>query len=151
MNHKFTNKFFLKIPNEFLLEYKIEENILIKWVEKYINNYYLQNKQKTYKVNMNNDIFNSVIFHKIELSDNNKSPKKSKRVRILILLNKPNWINTIFPIFVFSTQEEKKYTTKLLHTKDFVYKVFRDFEKYRWWLDSEWNKLSEGLWKEINI
>lgn len=151
MNYKFTNKYYLHIPKDFILEYNINWDFLFNSIEKYINHNYLQNKTKTFKVKLDNNDFNNVIFHKIELVDNNKSSKKWKRVLIFILLNKPNWINTIFPIFSFDTQEEKKYTTKLLHTKEFVYKLFRKFNKYKWWIDYKWKKLSDNLGVEIKI
>jgi len=151
MNYKFINKYYLKIPKDFLLEYNINWEKLFNSIEKYISFNFLQNKSKTYKVKLNDNNFNKVIFHKIELNNNNKSSKKWKRVLIFILLNQPNWINTIFPIFSFNTQEEKTYTTKALHTKEFIYKIFRKFNKYKWWVDYKWNKLSESLGVEIKI
>jgi len=149
MNYKIQNKYFVKIPNEFLLDFKINGKDLFDSIEKYLKFNYLQNKSKTYKIKIDNNVFNTVIFHKIELSENNKSSKKSKRVLIFILLNKPDWINTIVPIFSFSTQEEKKYTTNFLHTKDFVYTILRNFWKYKTGIDFYWNDLNNNLWKEI--
>jgi hypothetical protein len=149
MNHKTDNKYFVKIPQRFIEDFNIDWEKLFLSIQKYIISKYLQNKSKTFKVNIQDENLSTIIFHKIELSENNKSSKKSKRVLIFILLNKPNWINTIVPVFSFSTQEEKKYTTKLLHTKDFIYKTLRNFWKYKSWLDFYWKELSEWLWKEI--
>ena len=149
MYFKFQNKYFVKIPKDFLSDFQIDGNELFNAIRKYIKYNYLQNKAKIYKVQINNNNLNTVIFHKIEVSENNKSSKKSKRVLIFILLNKPEGINTIVPIFVFSTQEEKKYTTQFLHTKEFVYKILRNFWKYKSWVDFYWNDLDKWLWKEI--
>ena len=105
MNFKEKNEFFLKIPKDFLENFSIEEKILKNSIKDYIYNFYLNNRQKTFKSSLSN--WEKIIFHKIQIKDNNKSAKNSKRVLIFILINNPEWINTIFPIFSFTTQEEK--------------------------------------------
>ncbi len=147
MNFKIKNKFFVKIPKDFLDHYWLDENNLRNSIKDYIYNFYLNNKQKTFKVFINNS--EKIIFHKIQVNDNNKSWKKAKRVLIFILLNNPEWINTIFPIFSFTTQEEKKYTTQYLKNKDFVKKLINDFWKYQNSVDINWNKINKILWVEI--
>jgi len=150
MNYKNVNDYYVKIPKNFLLEYNIEWDLLFDSIEKYIIFNYLKNKSKVFKIKMNKN-WKTIIFHKIELNSKNKSAKKHKRVLIFVLLNKPKGVNTLFPIFSFNTQEEKKYNSKLLHTKKFVKKLFSNFSRYESWLDCEWNTLSSTLWKRINI
>ncbi len=79
-----------------------------------------------YSVNMWDYI---IRFHKIDLEENNKSSQKSKRVIVFFLLNTPEWINTIYPAFAFSTQEEKIYNKKLKETT-FVKSLRLKLEKY---------------------
>ena len=147
MNFKLTNRYFVKIPKDFLDKFWLDEENLKNSIKNYIYNFYLQNKQKTFKVDLSN--WEKIIFHKIQVSENNKSSKKSKRVLIFILLNNPRWINTIFPIFSFTTQEEKKYTTQYMKNKNFVKKLINDFWKYQNSVDINWNKINSFLGEEI--
>ena len=147
MNFKFKNRYFIKIPKDFLDNYKLDINNLKNSIKDYIYNFYLQNKQKTFKSSLSN--WEKIIFHKIQVNYNNKSSKKSNRVLIFILLNNPEWINTIFPIFSFTTQEEKKYTTQYMKSKDFANKLINDFWKYSNSVDINWNKINNILWEEI--
>jgi hypothetical protein len=75
-------------------------------------------------------VWGSIIrFHKIGINQNNKSPQKWKRVIAFFLLNTPKWINTIYPAFVFSTQKEKVYNSKLKNP-EFVKSLRLKLEKY---------------------
>ena len=143
MNFKLQNKYYLKVPKIFLDNFWIELDNLEKSVKEYIYNLYLKNKQRTFKASLWNN--ENIIFHKIQVSENNKNWKNAKRVLIIILINNPDWINTIFPIFSFSTQEEKKYTTQYLKTKDFVKKVLNNFSKYQESTDINWEKINKIL------
>jgi hypothetical protein len=107
----------------------------------------LNNKQKTFKSSLAN--WEKIIFHKIQIKDNNKSAKNSKRVLIFILINNPEGINTIFPVFAFKTQEEKKYTTQYMKSKNFVSKIIKQFWKYQFSFDINWEKINETLWTKI--
>jgi hypothetical protein len=147
MNFKIKNKFFVKIPKDFLNKFWLEKNNLRNSIKDYIYNFYLQDKQKTFKSSLSN--WEKIIFHKIQVNENNQSSKKAKRVLIFILLNNPEGINTIFPIFSFTTQEEKKYTTQYMKNKTFVKKLINDFWKYQKSVDINWNKINETLWIEL--
>ncbi len=52
-------------------------------------------------------------------------------------------------IFSFTTQEEKKYTTQYMKTKDFVSKLINQFWKYQFSFDVNWDKITETLWTKI--
>jgi len=148
MNPKIENKYYLKIPSIFLEKFWIDPYQLKLSVKDYIYNFYLKNKQKVIKTSLQS--WEKINLHKIQVSDNNRSWKKSKRVLIIILINNPrNGINTVFPVFAFSTQEEKKYTTQYLKTKEFWDIVLRNFKKYKDSSDINWNKINETLWIEL--
>lgn len=120
------NEYFLSFSNKFLEDFWINKENFIYWVKKYINDFYLTSRPQYYSVNIWKDI---IKFHKVDVEDNNKSGQKAKRIIIFILLNTPEWKNTIYPAFAFSTQEEKVYNQKL-KTPNFVKTLRLKLEKY---------------------
>jgi hypothetical protein len=54
MNFKFKNEYFLKIPQDFLENFLLDEEILKNSIKDYIYNFYLNNKQKTFKSSLAN-------------------------------------------------------------------------------------------------
>lgn len=120
------NKYFLSFSEKFLNDFEIEKETFINSIRKYIFDFYLNFKPQYYSVNIWNNI---IKFHKVDMEENNKSKQKSKRIIIFILLNTPNWKNTIYPAFAFSTQEEKIYNKKL-KSSDFVKTLRLKLEKY---------------------
>ncbi len=126
VDYRIVNKYILSFSDKFLKDFELEKKSFIFWVQKYITDYYLVSKPQYYSVN----IWNTIIkFHKIDIEENNKSSQKAKRVIVFFLLNSPEWINTIYPAFSFSTQEEKVYNSKLKNP-EFVKKLRLKLEKY---------------------
>lgn len=126
MDYRFTNNYILSFSDKFIKDFEIEKQHLIEWVKKYITDFYLTWKPQFYSVK----VWESIIkFHKIDIKDNNKSSQTWRRVIVFFLLNTPQWINTIYPAFSFSTQEEKVYNSKL-KTPNFVKSLRLKLEKY---------------------
>ena len=126
VDYRIENKYILNFSLKFLADFEIEKDSLIFWIKKYITDFYLTSRPQFYSVN----IWNSIIkFHKIDIEENNKSAQKAKRVIVFFLLNTPDGINTIYPAFSFSTQEEKIYNSKL-KTPDFAKSLRLKLEKY---------------------
>jgi hypothetical protein len=116
----------LSFSDKFLKDFDLEKESFVFWVKKYINDFYILNKPQLYSIKIWN---NNIRFHKIDIESNNQSWKKSKRAIVFFLLNSPDWINTIYPAFAFSTQEEKIYNSKLKNP-DFVKSLRLKLEKY---------------------
>lgn len=126
VDYRVENKFLLSFSNKFLKDFDLEKEYFVFWVKRYINDFYLINKPQLYSIKIWSNI---IRFHKVDLETNNQSSKKSKRVIVFLFLNHPDWYNTIYPAFAFSTQEEKIYNSKLKNP-DFIKSLRLKFEKY---------------------
>lgn len=126
VDYRISNKYILSFSNKFVSDFELEKESLIFWVRKYIKDFYLTNKPQLYSMKVWNNI---IRFHKIDVEENNQSSKKAKRVIVFFLINTPEGINTIYPAFSFSTQEEKVYNSKL-KTPEFVKTLRLKLEKY---------------------
>lgn len=120
------NKYFLSFSDKFLVDFELDRDIFLNSIRKYIFDFYLNFKPQFYSVK----IWESIVkFHKVDAEENNKSKQKAKRIIIFIVLNSPDWKNTVFPAFAFSTQEEKIYNKKLKNA-EFVKTLRKKLEKY---------------------
>lgn len=126
VDYRIVNKYILSFTDKFLNDFELEKESFIYWIKKYITDFYLTSRPQFYSVKVGNDI---IKFHKVDITENNQSSQKAKRVIVFFLLNTPEWINTIYPAFSFSNQEEKTYNSKL-KTSDFVKTLRWKLEKY---------------------
>jgi len=126
VDYRNENKYILSFSNKFLKDFSINKIDFINWAKRYVNDFYLRNRPQMYSIK----IWNIIIrFHKIDIVWNNKSTQKWNRIIVFFMLNNPKWVNTIYPAFSFSTQEEKIYNQKLKNI-DFVKSLRNKLEKY---------------------
>jgi len=126
IDYRKENKYIISFSNKFLLDFCLDKENFIKWIKKYVNSFYLKNKPQMYSLK----IWDFIIrFHKIDIAWNNKGVQKWNRVIVFFVINNPNWFNTIYPAFAFSTQKEKIYNQKL-KTIEFVKSLRLKLEKY---------------------
>lgn len=125
-DYRFDNKYVLSFSNKFLSDFDLDKSLFIEGVRTYVRDFYLTNRPQMYSVNIGDT---TIRFHKIDLQENNKSSQKWKRAIMFFVLNSPSGINTLYPAFVFPTQEEKIYNQKL-KTAEFTKSLRLKLEKY---------------------
>lgn len=102
-----SKKFLIKIPVDFVKINNLDIDNFVLDLKHYLDNFYTQNKSQFFSVQ-------SIKYHKIDIPTKHHSRKKWARTITFFILNQPiSDYDTVIPVFIFTTQEEKKYNSKL--------------------------------------
>ena len=101
-------------------------DLLIKDIKKYIQYHYLLKQEKFFKVHITKNT--TIGYHKIEIQSHERSKKHGSRMLSFFMHITDNTIR-IIPVFVFSVQDEKKYTTNILCSPQFGKKLIQKLER----------------------